>query len=1000
MRNGVHFSEGKGWRSGGRIWLMALLMPVLFPAAVLAQYRFDSWTTENGLPQNSINGLAQTPDGYLWMTTFDGLVRFDGVRFTIFVHSNTPGLATNRLTALYADREGTLWIGTEDSGVIRYRSGVFTTFTKEQGLPHNAVSQIQQDSQGTLVVVTHTGLVRWAGDKFILIPDSFLHSFQKVHYGRSGAQWWFDRDGLRQLKDGRQINYPELKARISVNGIRAALCEDRAGNFWLWSYPDGLFCVLGQRIKRFTEKEGMPRVEDVVSIHEDRSGAIWFVTHGAGVVRYQQGRFSAYGREQGLLSDSAQSIIEDREGSLWVGTTNMGLNQLNRQSLTTYSLADGLGDKNIYPIYQDHAGAIWFGSLYLTRFADGRFTNFTEKDFPRLTQRQGLGVQALQEDREGRLWISVIGGLFSFKEGRFTDHSALIAPIVFAIHQDQAGDLWFGTERGLFKLHNGVITRYGVDEGLPSEDVKVIFEDLQHRLWIGTYGGLARVTESGFVCFTVKDGLKSNRVRSLYEDADGDLWIGTYDGGLNRLKNGQIVSITTENGLYNNGVFQILEDRRGNFWMSCNKGIYRVSHRQLVDFAEGRILRVISRAYGKRDGMLNDECNGGRQPAGIRARDGRLWFPTQDGAVMVDPEAEPINELPPPVLIEAVTLDRANQPFTDSTEITIRPGQGNLEIGYTALSYLKSEQIQFKYKLSGQNWVEAGTRRIAYFSYLPPGNYAFTVIAANSDGVWNEQGASLRLTVIPPFYRTWWFTALAALTLAGLAVAFYRWRISQLKQEHAQQTAFSRRLIDSQETERKRIAAELHDSLGQNLIVIKNQAVLSLHSLDDREEMIEQINSITAAASQAIQEMKEISHNLRPYLLDRLGLTLALESMLKKVAASGQVHFTTEIERIDNLFPKESEIHLYRLVQESVNNILKHADATEARVFIRKEARLVVLAIEDNGKGFDSSLPKTGFGLTGIVERTRLLGGGHSLESEPGKGTRVRIEIPCGSKPL
>jgi DNA-binding NarL/FixJ family response regulator len=387
----------------------------------------------------------------------------------------------------------------------------------------------------------------------------------------------------------------------------------------------------------------------------------------------------------------------------------------------------------------------------LSRYKEGRFDSFTDR---------GVLGTALAEDSEGGLWIGSFNGAARLKDGKLTDFKdelKLPGPAVQAILEDAAGALWFGTNAGLVRRRDGAVTAYTTKDGLAGDDVRAILEDRQGHLWIGTYSGVTRIADGKFSSWTKREGLKSNRVRSLHEDRSGAIWVGAYDGGLSRIKDGRVANITMDDGLFNNGVFRILEDARGNFWMSCNLGIYRVSRRQLDDFADGKIRAVNSIVYGKSDGMLNPECNGGYQPAGIRARDGKLWFPTQQGVAVIDPETVPFNPHPPPVVIEECLLDRAALDFSDQAQIA--PSQRNLEIHYTALSFIKPEHIRFKYKLEGldKDWVDAGTRRQAFYSYIPPGQYTFTVIAANSDGLWNTEGRSLRIIALPPFYRTWWF---------------------------------------------------------------------------------------------------------------------------------------------------------------------------------------------------------------------------------------------------
>jgi signal transduction histidine kinase/streptogramin lyase len=618
------------------------------------------------------------------------------------------------------------------------------------------------------------------------------------------------------------------------------------------------------------------------------------------------------------------------------------------------------------------------------------------------SRREFQSVISIAEDREGRLWLGRIGGVAFLNNGLVTDLSERLGfsdTNIRAILQDRTGAMWFGTEsRGLVRFRDGAITVYKTPDGLAGNAIKAIIEDRKGNVWIGTYGGLSRFAHERFDSWTVADGLASNKVRSLYEDRDGTIWIGTYDGGLSRFKDGKITSFTTNDGLFNNGVFQILEDNRGNFWMSCNLGIYRVSRDGLNDYAEGKGGSITCVPYGKYDGLVNVECNGGAQPAGVRASDGRLWFPTLGGVAVVDPENIPQNPQAPPIVIEGCTLD--HKPVGFAGIIEIGPARQSLEIQYTALSFIKSEHIRFRYKLEGldPDWIDVGTRRAAYYSYLPPGSYIFTVTAANADGVWNTEGASILIKVVPPFYRTWWFAAVVAVAVLALGALIYEWRLLQLKRAKSAQEEFSRRLIDFQENERKRIAAELHDSLGQSLAIIKNRALLGLNTPADEELSKDQFNRITEHAAQAINEVKDISYNLRPYLLDRLGLTRALGSMLTKVAGSSGIRFDEDIDELDGLFSKDEEISLYRIVQESVNNIIKHSEATEAMVVIKKEAGEVAITVQDNGKGFapeaaDGGPSRHGFGLIGMAERARILGARQEIHSGPGHGTTITLKL-------
>ena len=860
-----------------------------------AQYRFDHWTADDGLPQNSVYGIAQTGDGYLWFTTSDGLVRFDGVKFAVFTKNNTKGLASNRIQSIFAEADDTLWLGTEDNGLARFRNGESQTFTTADGLPSNQVNALQKDLDGSLLIFTQDGLARWR-DGHITVERQESDRNYKIYVAPSNSRWEMDAKGLRRIHDGRVTNFalPFDPRRISADRtfnhfVYVEMLEDRNGSLWL-SASGNVYRMKDGTVTTYTAQDGVPQ-SFVRDIFQDRQGDIWIATRADGICRLNTNRFACYDTTDGLSSNHVMALFEDREGTLWAGTNERGINRLTRQVVTPLSLAEGLADKNVYPLLEDSQGSVWIGSGgALSQDQDGKIKNYT--------RRNGLLyeiVQALHQDRAGRLWIGSLGGVEYYENGKFTDfteHLGLSSGDVDfqVVQQDSKGALWFGTNKGLIQYQDGAATRYTTEHGLPSNDVKVIHEARGGSLWIGTYGGLAHLerkeeTKGGFSIslLTEDDGLASNKVRAIFADAQGTLWIGTYDGGLSRYADRKFVNYTTKNGLFSNGVFQILEDRRGWLWMSSNQGIYRVSRQQLEDFAAGRAATITSTAFGKSDGMLNIECNGGRAPAGIETRDGKLWFPTQDGVAIIDPETVPFNPQPPPVVIESAWLAGASVTMNGGLELA--PQQDNLEIRYTGLSFIKPEQMRFRYRLEGldKKWTEAGARRAAFYPYLPPGRYTFRVIAANSDNVWNEQGATLEIVVLPPFYRTWWSLILAVSGVGATAFLLFQLRIRQIRFKHAEELAFSRRLIDSQERERKRFAAEMHDGLGQSLVIIKNRASLSLKQSDNKEAMIDHLENISATASHAIHEAKEIAFNLRPHLLDRLGVTKTIESMLGKV---------------------------------------------------------------------------------------------------------------------
>jgi len=924
------------------------------------------------------------------MATFGGLVRYDGLRFTVFNPGNAQGLRSGRLLQLFEDREGNLWINTEGQGLTRYRDRVFTTYTTAQGLPDNRIERLSGDANGNLLIETSAGLAEWRDGGFIPRPRPASEAIAGfVHRTAGGAIWYTDHTGLHQLENGR------LTLSLKIPGKFKKMDEDHEGRMWIGTDTNVLLKVEGGKSTIYSEKDGYPafRLNNVV---DDREGNVWVGSRGGGLLRYEDGKFIRYTTADGLAGNSVTVIYQDREGTVWLGTDG-GLSRLSKQIITTYSTANGLAAKNVYPIYQDREGTIWIGCwLGLTCYRNGVFTA--------ADQSYGVShalVTSLFEDRDGNLWVGVLSqGVRRISK----DKKAILSPnelrnvTVRAILQDHDGNLWFGTSGGLVRYDGAAWTTFTPADGLPGNEVFVIAEDRQGNLWAGTDGGLASYRDGILTAYTERQGFAADYVRAIYEDGQGTLWIGTYDTGLYRFKEGRFTRYTTNEGLFDNGAFQIIEDGRQNLWISCNLGIYSVRKAELDDFAEGRIQKISTTPYGRRDGMANSECNGGFQPAGIRASDGRIWFPTQEGVAVFAPDAIAINPEPPAVVIESFVSD--NRQFDLREPVVVPPGQNYFEINCAGLSFIAPEQVRFKYKLErlDRDWVDAGTRRTAYYSHLPPGGYRFRVIAANRDGVWNEQGAALEIVVLAPFYRTGWFMALLVCGTGAIALSVFRRRIRGLKRAAQAREAFARQMIQSQESERQRIAAELHDGLGQSLILIRNWALLGLKASADRKPAALNLNEISETASQAINEVREIAYNLGPYQLGRLGLTNSILEMASKVNGSGGIELTAELEELDGLLPRESEISLYRIIQESLNNVIKHSRAARARLEIRLDAPSLIVKIEDDGSGFATGqAAATGFGLRGMAERVRMLGGTLGIISTPGAGTVINVNLPIDS---
>lgn len=823
-------------KSPSRILVFLLILQIYFcfvwSSRVYGQYRFDTWTTDNGLPQNGLREITQTPDGYLWFTTFDGLVRFDGVRFTSFGKGNTKGIINNRFTGLYSDRDGTLYATTMEDGVLTiYRNGGFSTFSSEK-VPGHYIQTIKPDAGGELRFLVEDE-DRTSKSWYYLRDGQFVFSekqepnFEKVTFeAKSGAVWTITPTETVELRGGKKTVYP---LKVNKLNYRINTFEDSGGNLWLGE--NVVHRVGNGEVRSFGEKEGLPQ-SLYHSFWEEADGSVWFSSGGAsspgiGLLQYKDARLQIWGTESGLPNTSIYSVFKDREGTVWLAT-NKGLSRLRKKVISGYGMKDGIVHSEVYPLYRDRRENIWIGTTKgLSLYRDGKFETLdlqtADKNAPadETWRKEKMSVQSLWEDSNGKMWVGLNGSIFIVENGKAKVLENSKGHHVFAIREDKNKNVWAATNKGLLQYRNyKFIRKFSVKDGLPNEFMTLIFEDSKGNLWFGGFGGLSRFDNDRFTNYTTREGLAGSYVRSMYEDADGTLWIGTYDEGLSRFKDGRFFNYRAENGLYNNGVFAIEEDARGNFWISSNLGIYRVKRRELNDFAEGKIEKINSVGYSKDDGMLSNECNGGRQPASLRDKDGKFWFPTQEGVAVIDPEAESYNSLPPPVVIESATIERENTDIRNG--LAIEPGQKNIEINFTGISLIKSKQIKFKYKLEGHDadWIDSDTRRTAYYSTLPPGNYVFKVKAANSDGIWNEEGASLNVELKPFFYQTLWFYFLCFLSAgAGL---FIVWKVSVNRLEARERKLA--KLVDEKTEELRKANEELkHLANSDGLTTVGNR---------------------------------------------------------------------------------------------------------------------------------------------------------------------------------
>jgi len=994
----------------------ALLRPVMFPVlrhlgvglcmvawaaasavAAPAPYRIDTWTTADGLPTNSVNAVVQTRDGFLWLATYGGLVRFDGTRLKTYTTENTPGLRTGRIISLYESRDGALWLTTEGLGLTRFVHGRFVSYSTRDGLPDNDVVAVFELPDGALVVDTRKGAARWDGSRFVAAPavPSVADSTRTI-LGRSetGAIWYRDAAGLHRFDGGR------VTRSLALDVAPLSAYEDRIGRLWLQLPLAGdqvrqLACFCEGRLVRYGAADGVPAA-GATSWAEDRDGHVWFGFRGnGGLVRFDGQRFTHVTTADGLPGPNVEKVFQDREGTLWAPTDG-GLARLTARPLTAYSTSDGLEHDNTYVVYADRRGDVWIaGAPGLTRYRDGRLEPMSAA-----FGLKGQFVNAILEDRDGALWLGILdGSVRRVTDGRVAVMPAPAGTALRAIHQGKGPEVWFGARNGVARYRDGVMTP--VVEGYPGGEVHSLHEARDGTLWIGTNAGPVRYRDGRFTTFGQADGLTGQPiVRAIYEDADGTLWFGTYDSGLLRLRDGRFTAVTTRDGLFASGAFQIIEDQQQRFWMTSNAGIYRVSRRELDDFAAGRIRRVNAVAYGTRDGMLHSECNGGTQPAGSTDRQGRIWFPTQRGVVVIDPQAMPINTQPPPVVITQASV--ANQLVDPGTAIEIRSGPTALEVQFAALTFVRPEHSRFRYMMEGldDDWTDAGTERSAHYAQLPYGNFHFRVIAANRDGVWNTEGARIAIVVVPPFWRTQWFAALMMIAAVAAALAGHTWRMQRIRGEQERQKAFSRQLIELQEAERSRIAAGLHDGLQQSLLVIRNWAQLAQTAQATELVVAQRLRDIDGVAAQALNDVRDIVEDLTPHQLARLGLAASVAEMVDTVAASSAASFECRTAEITGLLPAAAELTLFRVMQEAITNLVKHANARSATVTLDADALVVRARVQDDGDGFEPGAMAArrsgagGFGLFGMSERMTMIGGRLTVESAPGQGTVITAEVP------
>jgi ligand-binding sensor domain-containing protein/signal transduction histidine kinase/DNA-binding response OmpR family regulator len=753
----------------------------LDPSRQPSQYVLDNWQVAEGLPQASALAIARTPDGYLWVGSQEGLARFDGVRFTVFDTNNEPAFSDNYISALLVDRTARLWIGTA-SGVVVLEDGRFTAFTRLGQLEHAYVRSIVEGNDGRIWVGTENGLFEIGGGRarsFNVangLPDSRIRA---LHEDREGVLWVGTGKGLARF-DGKRFETVSLTAE-SAGASVTAFHEDVDGTFWVGTEKGALYRRAGNRfdamIRPNRPGKGLASVNALI---RDRDGNLWICTD-RGLVRWRDGELSAL--TGGLFAVSELlAVLEDNEGSLWVGSSAVGLLRLRDGKFITTGEPEGLQSDMIWTIAPRKSGGLWVGSnIGLGSYVGGRYQHI-----PGPRGHENIKVRSVVEDRKGALWVGTLGaGMFRLDQRGmklFDRRTGLSGNSVTALIEDRLGRIWVGTEEGLDLIEQDKIR--SVQSLLHTSEptpIHLIHQDHAGDLWVATWSqGLFVIGEKGTRHLSIADGLPSDYVFGIYEDEGGDMWLGT-SRGLVLFRDGMFISLGRYRDPLRENIYQLLEDDSHQFWFSTNKGLFTVARSALEDLAAGGTHPADIHAYGTKDGMRSAEFNGGNTSAGTRTPDGLLWFPSIRGIVRIDPSHIGTNALPPPVIIEQIAVD--GKPLTLADGARVAPGAERWEFHYSGLSLRVPQRSLFKYRLDGfdKDWVDAGNRRTAYYTRLPPGSYTFRVIASNDDGVWNDTGARFRFTLKPHFYQTFWFALLCILAMLIVAGACYRWRVGRLR---------------------------------------------------------------------------------------------------------------------------------------------------------------------------------------------------------------------------
>lgn len=1019
----------------------------------MGNIKFERISLEEGLSQSVVYSIVQDAQGFMWFGTQDGLNRFDGYNFKLYKNDpqNDSTISSNYAKTIFEDKDKTLWVGSLNGGLSKYDKNLDcfeNFFVKLDGV--KSLSCIAEDKKGFLWIGCEDGglnqfdkeskefiYINWK-DKFNFIKNIYITCLLIDDKNHLWIGTWDSGIYIYDSERNTIVNFknnPQDKNSLS-NNIVHSIYEDSRKNILIGTRNG--FNIFNESDQNFQHYFNRP--EDsfsisgnvVSSIYEDKNKFLWIGTKDKGLNKFdfEKKQFESFrfniDDPHSLSNDTVFSLYNDNYNVLWIGTFGGGLCKIDCDKKKIFTLnkffagAKSESINDVLSIFIDSKNVMWIGTLnkglYKKLPDTDNVINYSRDN----SNIKGTSILCIHEDRSDILWIGTLsGGLNRYdkisNDFKFYKYKNDTEYIIYSICDDISNDfLWIATYNyGLLKFDKRDGKFHTLQDNIENSDL--LYKDVitglclnqKNILWIGTkdngllkYDLVKNKLKQYKSEISNTNSLNDNSIITIHEDKKNNLWIGTFKGGLNKLdiNSGNINRYSEENGLPDNMIKAILEDGNENLWMSTNNGLSCFNP-----------VEETFRNFDFSDGLQSKEFN---DRSFFKAIDGTLYFGGINGFNYFKPEDIKDNPFMPEIVItdfqifNKSVVNSPENPFlkkniTVTDEIILSYRESVFSFEFAALIYNNPEKNQYAYKMEGfdKDWIYCGSRRQVTYTNLDPGDYVFRVKGSNNDGVWNEEGTSVKMTITPPYWKTWWFKGLGFMGIVAAAGMTYRQRIEKIKKEKRSQEEFSRKLMTSQEDDRKRVAAELHDSLGQDLMIIKNKALISLKKADNMDKFREQMNEISELTSSTINEVREISYNLRPYELDRMGLTKTILALLERAKNSTEINFIADVNNVDKLFKPEAEINIYRIIQECLTNIIKHSEATEVMLNLRKSEKEIKLFISDNGKGFDtnkqfSDTGKKGFGLKGIPERVKLFGGAFKIQSAPAKGTSIRITIP------